>query len=274
MAAPKTIELSTGATVSVTDRGAGPALVLLHGVCMATTFFERNIDALASDHRVIAFDYRGHGQSPPAAAGHTVAQYARDLRALLEALAVESAVLVGWSMGSMVAWDYLAQYADDPRVSGVVIVSQGPSDLTQPGWPHGIADLAELRGFIEATQTDVHGFLAEFVEILFKDPLPEAELQALVAAITTVAPGTATSILADQTLRDYRPQIPALTVPHLLVWGADEKVVKLASGDWLAENLPAAELHVFEDSGHCPMYEEPERFNALVAEWAARSAAD
>jgi len=51
------------------------------------------------------------------------------------------------------------------------------------------------------------------------------------------------------------------------VWGTDEGVIKQASGTWLAEHLPSGELHVFEDSGHCPMWEEHERFNALVAEW-------
>jgi pimeloyl-ACP methyl ester carboxylesterase len=268
---PDLVQLPTGAVVSVTDRGAGPAIVLLHGVCMATAFFARNIDALAVDHRVIAFDYPGHGQSPPAACGHTVAHYARDLRALLDQLEVtDDVVLVGWSMGSMVAWDHLAQSADDARVAGVVIVSQGPSDLTQPGWDHGIADLEELAGFVAATQTDVRGFLAEFVPLLFKDELPEDERDTLVDAIAGIEPGAATSILVDQTLRDYRPLIPRLTVPHLLVWGEDEKVGKLAAAEWLAGELPDAELAVFADSGHCPMYEEPERFNALVAEWIAR----
>ena len=60
-----------------------------------------------------------------------------------------------------------------------------------------------------------------------------------------------------------------LALPHLLVWGTDEGVIKQASGTWLAEHLPSGELHVFEDSGHCPMWEEPERFNALVAAWVA-----
>jgi pimeloyl-ACP methyl ester carboxylesterase len=59
-------------------------------------------------------------------------------------------------------------------------------------------------------------------------------------------------------------------VPHLLVWGRDEKVGKLAAADWLHRELPRSELHVFSESGHCPMWEEPEKFNALLTEWAAR----
>ena len=93
------IGLSTGATVAVTDVGSGRPLVLLHGVCMSRHFFERNIDALAAAHRVVALDFRGHGASPSSEGGHSIAQYARDVRALIEHLDLEDAVLLGWSMG-------------------------------------------------------------------------------------------------------------------------------------------------------------------------------
>lgn len=76
--------------------------------------------------------------------------------------------------------------------------------------------------------------------------------------------------MADQTLRDYRGFLTGLDVPHLLIWGVDEKVVKVASADWLSEALADAELHVFDHSGHCPMWEEPDLFNELLAGWVAR----
>ena len=149
-----TLDLLTGATLACTDIGSGRPVLLLHGVCMSRKFFERNIEPLADRHRVIALDFRGHGESPRVEGGHTVAQYARDVRAVIEMLDLRDAVVVGWSMGSMVLWDYLRQFADDPRLAGAVVVSQGPSDLTQPGWPYGIADLAGLRAWNE---TGGHG---------------------------------------------------------------------------------------------------------------------
>jgi non-heme chloroperoxidase len=77
-------------------------------------------------------------------------------------------------------------------------------------------------------------------------------------------------ILVDQTLQDFRDVIPSFTTPHLLVWGSDEKVIKQASGDWLASALPNAQLELFAESGHCPMWEEAERFNQLVVDWVAQ----
>lgn len=66
---------------------------------MSRRFFGRNAAALAERFRVINLDLRGHGESPPHEGGHTVAQYARDVKDLLDALGLDDAVLVGWSMG-------------------------------------------------------------------------------------------------------------------------------------------------------------------------------
>ena len=201
--------------------------------------------------------------------GHSIAGYARDVRALIEHLELDDAVLLGWSMGSLVAWEYQRQFAEDPRLAGVVIISQGPSDLTQPDWPNGMVAPLELGTYLEAAQTDFRGFFAEFVPAMFKTQPTAAEQEAMVDAICGIDPNAGAVILADQTLRDLRPVIPTLGLPHLLAWGTDEGVIKQASGTWLAEHLPSGELHVFEDSGHCPMWEEHERFNGLVAEWVA-----
>lgn len=262
--------LSDGAVLAYLDKGAGPVVLLVHGVCMTSAFFAHNVDKLAEDHRVIAVDLRSHGDSPTSETGNTVAQYARDLHELMVGLDLHDVTGVGWSMGSFVWWDHLSQFGTE-RLSRLAVVSQGPADLTRHDWPHGIADPDELGSFVDAMQSDFAGFFAEFVTEMFKDPLPDADAATLLAEITKIAPNPGTVILADQTLRDYRGFLQGLEVPHLLVWGMDEKVVKLASGDWLSTALPDAELHIFDDSGHCPMWEEPDRFNALLADWIRRS---
>jgi non-heme chloroperoxidase len=266
------VKLPTGATVAYLDEGAGRPVVLLHGVAMSSVFFEHNVADLARDHRVIAMDFRGHGTSPHVEGGHTVAQYARDVRALIDSLDLDRPIVVGWSMGSLVAWDYLRQFGANHRLGGVVIVSQGPSDLIQADWPHGIADDADLHAFIAAMQDDSRGFLAEFLPTMFHTAPDEATIKRLLDDIGRAGANTGTLILADQTVQDYRADIPSFDVPHLLVWGTDEQVGKLAAAEWLAGHLPNAELHVFDVSGHCPMWEEPDRFNALARTWIAEQA--
>ncbi len=73
------------------DVGSGDAVVLVHGVWMSSRCFAPQLEGLADRHRVLALDLRGHGRSEHATSGHTVAQYARDLRAFLEALELREA---------------------------------------------------------------------------------------------------------------------------------------------------------------------------------------
>lgn len=263
------INLPSGISLNVTDEGRGRPVIFVHGVCMSQAFFARNIERFTDSNRVVALDFRSHGDSPIVEGGHTVVQYAHDLRALIELLKLDDAVLVGWSMGALVNWEYQAQFADDTRLAGVVTISQGPSDLIQPGWPFGIGDTDELYSFISAMQTDLRGFLAGFVPLMFKDSLDPGEEAAFVKEATKVGPNSGSLILLDQTLQDYRELILGFDLPHLLLWGRDEKVVQVGSGEWLLEQLPHAEMHVFEESGHCPMWEEPEEFNQRLARWVA-----
>lgn len=262
-------QLPDGASIAYTDSGQGRAILLLHGVCMSRVFFERNIDVLARDHRVIAMDFRSHGDSPRVEGGHTVAQYARDVHALLEHLRLEEVTAIGWSMGSFVLWDYLTQFGGH-RLSSVVVVSQGPSDLTQPDWPYGIADIPQLQAFVAGMQDDFRGFFTGFTPLMFSAELGADERQRFVDAICAVGANAGTLIFVDQTLKDYRADIPTFSTPHLLIWGSDEKVIATASGEWLAKELQSAEHQLFENSGHCPMWEEPGRFNDAIRDWVTR----
>jgi len=262
-------ELSDGATLAYTDTGEGRVVLLLHGVCMSRMFFERNVYPLSERYRVIAVDFRSHGDSPIAEGGHTVAQYARDVHALLEHLQADDVTAVGWSMGNFVLWDYLRQFGQE-RLASIVVVSQGPSDLTQDDWPFGFADVRRLRGFITEMQDDFREFFVGYVPTMFKDELEPEQLARFLDSICTVGANSGTLILIDQTLQDYRAQIPGFAIPHLLVWGSDEKTMALGTMDWLVEHLPDAESVVFDNSGHCPMWEEAERFNDLVGDWMSR----
>ena len=97
---------------------------------------------------------------------------------------------------------------------------------------------------------------------------PSADDQALLVGETQrIRANAGTCILLDQSLQDYRGFVATYPVRTLLVWGADEKVVAAANGPWLQSAQPAAELVVFAQSGHCPMWEEPERFNQVVGDW-------
>ena len=258
-------ELPDGARMAYDDTGSGRPVVLIHGVSMSRRFFERNAAPLAERFRVVNVDLRGHGESPAHEGGHTVAQYARDVKHLLGALGLDDAVVAGWSMGSFVVWDLIRQFGTD-GLAGHVVVSQGPSDLKRPDWDLGAFTPAELYELLAAAQADYRGVMSEFVPTMLCDKPSTADLDLLVRETLRIGANAGTCILLDQSLQDYRDVIGSYGLPTLLTWGRDEKLVPVASGEWLAERIPG-ELVVFERSGHCPMWEEPERWNQVVGDW-------
>jgi pimeloyl-ACP methyl ester carboxylesterase len=144
------------------DKGTGPVLVLLHGVWMSSRFFSVQIDALSKTHRVIALDFRGHGQSAFVAHGHTVPQYARDLHAMIDALGLSRVALLGWSMGAFVIWDYIKQFGTQ-RLEAVVVVDESASDFKWPDWSLGFVDLPTLVHFMESVQMDQTTVVDHFI---------------------------------------------------------------------------------------------------------------
>ena len=250
-----------GAVLDYTDQGSGRVIVLLHGVCMSREYFRENVGPLAAAQRVIALDFRGHGASPDCTHGHTVAQYARDVEFLLESLDLHDVVLAGWSMGSIVIWQYVEQFGTD-RLAAQIVISQGPSDLKRDDWPLGVLTIDELGGFCTHLQEAPREAWEEFVPAMFCDE--RADLDAWINVTMRVTPTTQTAILLSQTLPDGRTALDGLKLPTLLAWGADEKLIAVANGEWIRDHVPGSELVMFAKSGHCPMLEESSQFNEVV----------
>jgi non-heme chloroperoxidase len=263
-------ELSNGGRLGYSEAGAGRPLLLLHGVLASRHFFDRNIGPLSEHFHVFAIDLRGHGDSTENQGGNTVPQLARDIHAFMEAKQLDGVIAIGWSMGNFVIWDYLTQFNTESRISAQVCISQGPADLNADGWALGFTDPPGLRDLLRMTQEDYEGVCAYVATIMTKDLPSTSDQQWMVDQQMKTSPNTATCILADQTHRDYRSVLAGLELPVLAIWGRDEKCLPVAAGEWLSRTMPNIELEIFEDSGHMPMWEEPERFNHLITDWVHR----
>jgi non-heme chloroperoxidase len=261
-------ELPDGARLAYDDVGSGRPVVLVHGMCMTRRFFDRNVDALADRFRVVRVDLRSHGDSPAAEGGNSVAQYARDLKHLLDGLGLKRPVLAGWSMGTLTIWELLRQFGAD-NIGGHVNISQGPSDLVRDDWPLGAFPLEGLTGLLAGAQADFRATMDHVIPLMMKHAPSPDEQAFLLDETCKIGANCGTLCILDQSLQDYRDVVGAHDIPTLLTWGRDEKLISVANGEWLAEHQQGAKLVMFEESGHCPMWEEPERFNQVVGDWIA-----
>jgi pimeloyl-ACP methyl ester carboxylesterase len=263
-------QLNTGISMYVEDVGSGPPVVLVHGWSASGRFFAQQLPALSRTCRVIVPDLRGHGQSEKVLHGHTIASYARDLSALLVARQVERPVLVGWSMGAMVLYEYLKQVGQE-AVAGLVIVDQPPSDFAWEGYAYGGLTVQGLAAMLSGLQEDQRAAVQGLVDVMLHDPSPSAR-EWMVAEMLQVPAAIATTMLAADVLRDDRDFLPTLRIPTLLLFGGKSKLSSPVVATFMARQIPDARLHMFEQSGHSPFYEEPDLFNEIVGQFVAETA--
>jgi 3-oxoadipate enol-lactonase len=168
---------SAGARLFATEAGAGPAVVLLHGLTATHRYVVMGSRRLErSGHRVIAYDARGHGASSPAPdpEAYTYADLERDLETVLDRLAVERAVLAGVSMGAHTALRLALQ--SPARVGGLVVITPGYDPATQDDLGR-LARWDALANGLE--QGGVQGFLSAYGEAGVGERWRDTTLRAL-----------------------------------------------------------------------------------------------
>jgi non-heme chloroperoxidase len=262
------ITLPNGVTLAYDDegdRGAQPIL-LLHGVSMSRRYFHKQLKPLSRRCRVLSLDLRGHGGSEKTEAGHTVPQYARDLRLFIEELALPRPVLLGWSMGGFVAWDYIKQFGHD-GLGGLIISDEAASDFKWDGFSHGFLDLPTLHALMTAVQDDRHAFLSGFVPQMFHHEQPQSDIDWMVSECNRLPTGATSAILFDQSVQDYRDVLPLVDLPTLICWGRHDALLPVSGADHLHQQIRNSELVIFESSGHCPFIEESDEFNETVEQF-------
>ncbi|WUO55950.1 alpha/beta hydrolase [Streptomyces sp. NBC_00280] len=238
-------------------------LVLVHGHPFDHTMWNPQIEAFSATRRVIAPDLRGYGASPATVDTTTpLSRFAQDIEELLDEARVESCVLAGLSMGGQIVMEYCDRFPE--RVRGVVLADTFPAPETPEGHlaRNTMADrlLAEgMRGYADEV-------LAKMVA-----PYADASVRAHVHRMMTATdPRGAAAALRGRALRpDYRPLLTRLTVPALVIVGADDTYTPVSDAEAMHAALPDSTLHVIEHAAHMPNLERPAEFNKALADFLA-----
>jgi non-heme chloroperoxidase len=251
----------------------GTPILLIHGWSQNHLCWARQYDsALAGEFRLVAYDLRGHGMSeaPLEAEHYTDGRlWADDVAAILDALSIDRAVLVGWSYGAFAICDYVRAYGQE-RIAAI--------DFVEAAVKLGEAAFGTLIGpgfldhFVGATSDDLPTSIQtmrSFVRTCLVKPVPDDELETAVAW-NVVVPARVRANLAAREL-DCDDVLRTLEAPVLVTQGRSDSVVLPAMAEHVLAVCPTAEASWYEGVGHAPHLEEPERFNRELAELARRS---
>lgn len=243
------------------ERGRGPrTLVFLHGIGGDRRAFDGQLERFGSGARVLAWDMPGYGESPPLDP-MTFAGLAESLLALLDARGVERAVVVGHSMGGMVAQELVARRPE--RVAALVLYSTSPAFGGPAGdWQRRF--LAErLRPLDEGkTPADI---AAELIAGMVGEGADPRGLERALACMSSVPAATYRAALHCLVTFDRRGSLAAIRCPTLALAGERDRVASPAVVERMARAIPAAIHRVLPGAGHLAHLERPALFDAEIA---------
>jgi pimeloyl-ACP methyl ester carboxylesterase len=251
------VEVADGVRLAVDVQGSGEPLVLVHGAgCGLVAWPDGLVEPLARHHRVLRFDARDHGRSttwPVGEPGYGMPDLMADVRALMDAEGFESAHVLGVSGGGALA-QLLALDAAD-RVAALTLVSSSPGGDGLPGMSEAVREFF-AGGAPEPDWDDRDAVVAYLTELERPFQLGgyDEDLERVIAERTVERARDLRASATNPYLVDpgppWRRRLGEITVPTLVVHGADDPVFPPAHGEALAREIPHAELLVIPDAGH------------------------
>jgi pimeloyl-ACP methyl ester carboxylesterase len=248
------------------EKGGGLPVILLHEFAGTMAAWEPQVQEFATDHRLIVYNCRGYPPSsgPAAALDYSQDLAVEDLRALMDALSIERATLIGLSMGGTTALNFAVRYPE--HVSGLVIASAGSGSDDKPAF---VAQLTSLADLLDTEGASV--FATKFLEgptrlqLLRKKPQVWKALRDQLASIpASTLSGTIRGVLLKRpTVYELEAKLRSLRIPATVLVGDEDNPVLRAAG-FLVACLGRSDLVVFRNAGHTLNLEEPHKFNTVV----------
>jgi pimeloyl-ACP methyl ester carboxylesterase len=233
-----------GARLHYQRAGSGEPVILIHGLSASSRWWRHNVDALAKRFTVYTIDLIGFGRSR-GRQRFVLADSAALLARWMESVGIERAHIVGHSMGGYIAAQLAVEHPE--RILRLVLV-----DAAVP-----LPRKSRLQHLLHLGR-EMRYTPPQFLHLLATD-----------AALA--GPRTVLSAANQLLVADLEPELGKIAAPALIVWGEHDPLVPPEIGDRLAELIPNARRCVIPGSGHKPMLERPEAFNAAVIAFLTES---
>ena len=269
----QTVEGAAGVNLHVREYGksTGVPILLIHGWSQSHLCWSKQYgSALKDDTRIVTLDLRGHGMSD---APVEIDQYtdgdkwADDIAAVIDQLALDRPILVGWSYAGYIVSDYVRRKGQD-KIAGINFVAAavvlGPKafgSLLGPGF---------LENAPGACQDDLSTNIAavrRFLRACVVKPVSQDDFEEILAFNMVVKPNVRSALVQREL--DFSSLLEGITVPVLVTHGRSDTVVLPAMADFILNHCKTADVSWYEGVGHAPFLEEPLRFNTELKRFAA-----
>jgi 3-oxoadipate enol-lactonase len=256
---------NNGVKIFYDTYGEGTPIVFLHPWTTNGYIWYYQVFPFARTNKVIVIDHRGHGRSDKPRSGYSIQEHARDVTAVLDAAKVERAVLVGNSIGGMIAMQFTLDNAH--RVLGQLILSSGTG--LGEGMPKEAAD---------AFAKDFEGTFGALLEgaVSAKSKRERPEILEVMKAHFMVQSNFPKYVF-DSAMADpngvfgwnIKDRLSTIHRPTIVIAGEEDNATPVAANKFLADNIPGAKLTVVKDVGHFHQLEKPLEFNAALKEFVS-----
>jgi pimeloyl-ACP methyl ester carboxylesterase len=263
-------QVAPGVKLYYEDFGEGDPIVFICGGHLTHKVWESQVAFLAGEFRTVAFDWRGTGASDKPRNGYTIDSAAKDVGALLDALGLSQAMLVGHGLGAHLA--LLTAEARPQSVGGLFLTAAAPWVLGERdgqigGLPEDFVRFVTSRkdrASVPYAQTCFE--LGE--QWMFHKPPSPGVAQWILEQALAWPQFVLESYAASMRQIDHRERLPRIACPTMVAQGRFDRKQRYEGAIYLANKLPNARLKTFESSAHMPAIEEIDEFNRTLMEFA------
>jgi len=255
---PEKTAVVYGQNIRYFEAGQGPTVILLHGLGSVKEIWSANIGALSAKYHVYALDQIGFGHSDKPLLDYKIATFADFLQAFMQSQNLSRATLVGNSLGGWIAIDFAARHPE--MVDKLVLVDSAGLPFGKPLTVDlNPASLADMRTLLESIFYDKKMVTEEFV------------LQAFTNHVRNNDGYTIQRTLAGFAQNQFEDaKLSSIHAPTLVVWGREDELIPVSSGEKLRDSVPGAKLVVYEHCGHVPQLEKPAEFNQALIDFLGK----
>ncbi|HEX5210954.1 MAG TPA: alpha/beta hydrolase [Pseudolabrys sp.] len=254
-----------GRRLAYREVGAGPPIVFLHGLGGNSESWQPQFAAFSDRYRLVAWDMPGFGASEPVPLA-TTRDYSTLARRFMDALAIERAVGVGTSYGTVILADLAAA---NPGRIGAMVFACGVTGTGHLDGQERARLRAERRAVLESIGQRTFAEQRNATYVKGGGAALVAKVVDLAGSATTEGYLQAYGAMTESNIFD---SLAAIRIPALVLSGRDDPIAKPTDCERAARALPQADYHCIDTCGHYVNLEQAETFNSLLADFLARAA--